>query len=390
MAMIVVRLKKGKDTAIRKGFPWIYVGDLVDSSQWRIASPGVLVRVETQKGEYVGTAYLNPQSQITCRILTLSNEPIDETFFYKRFQVALARREHIINVPYYRLVHSEADGLPGLTIDRFGEILVVQVATAGMEALQSLWMPALEALLQPQAVVLRNDIPVRRLEGLLQSVSVVKGTVPEWVEVREYDTLFLADVIKGQKTGWFYDQRDNRKMIANLADGKTLLDVYSHSGGFGIPAARAGADVTLVDSSRPALELAAKAAALNGVAMEAICADAFEAMQRLVSSKQSFDMVCVDPPPFVKSKKDFAAGMKGYEKMARLAAPLVKPGGLLFAASCSHHATRGAFNNAILAGINKSCRDAAILKQTGAAPDHPCHPMLPQSEYLKGLLLKLS
>lgn len=385
-----VRIKKGKDADIRKGFPWIYAGDLIESSEWLLAEPGSAVAIEDHKGTPLATGYINPRSQIACRVLAPGNERIGADFFTRKLQKALALREARIPVPYYRLAHSESDGLPGLLIDRFGDIVVVQVGTAGMEKLMPLWLAALEEVIAPKAIVLRNDTASRKLEGLGQETRILKGELPELVEVREYDTVFLADLLRGQKTGWFYDQRDNRKMIAELARGKTLLDVYSHSGGFGIPAAKAGAAVTLVDSSKPALSIAEKAAALNGVTCAALQGDAFEVMQRLAKENKRYDIVLADPPAFIKSKKDFASGMKGYEKVARHAAALVNPGGLLFVASCSHHASRGAFNNAVLEGVKKAGRGAEILKQTGAAPDHPRHPLLPQSEYLKGLLLKLA
>lgn len=385
-----VRIQKGKDADIRKGFPWLYAGDLIESSEWLLAEPGSQTLIEDHKGAPLAVGYLNPKSQITCRVLALGNEKIDTDFFIRKLQKALALRESKIGVAYCRLVHSESDGLPGLLIDRFGDTLVVQVGTAGMEKLMPLWMAALEEVIAPKAIVLRNDTASRKLEGLGQEVRVIKGNVPDLVEVPEYNTVFLADLLRGQKTGWFYDQRDNRKMIADLASGKTLLDVYSHSGGFGIPAAKAGATVTLVDSSKLALSIAEKAAILNDVTCAAVQGDAFEVMQRLAKEGKRYDIVLTDPPAFIKSKKDFASGMKGYEKVARHAAALVEKGGLLFVASCSHHATRGAFNNAVQDGIKKAGLSAEILKQTGAAPDHPRHPMLAQSEYLKGLLLKLT
>lgn len=388
--MIPVRLKKGKETSVIKGCPWVFAGDIIDSSQWRLAEAGVLASVENHKGERLGIGYLNPASQIACRILTQGSDIIDALFFRKRMEQALVRRKKLIDVPYYRLVHSEADGLPGLLIDRFGDIFVVQVGTAGMERLSPLWAMAMESLLEPAAIVLRNDTSAREMEKLPREVQVMKGSVPELVEVLENDCVYYADLLKGQKTGWFYDQRDNHKMMAALAKGKTVLDVYAHSGGFGLLAAKQGAkEVTLVDSSALALELAKKAAKTNGVEVKSIQGDAFEVMATLADEGKRYDIVIADPPPFIKNKKDIAAGLKGYAKMAKLAAALVTPGGLLFAATCSHHASRGAFNNAVMEGMEKAKRSGKIIKQTGAAPDHPCHPLLPQSEYLKGLLVQL-
>jgi 23S rRNA (cytosine1962-C5)-methyltransferase len=293
-------------------------------------------------------------------------------------------------VPYYRLVHSESDFLPGLLIDRFAGYFVVQVGTAGMDRLQPLWVEAIEQLFSPSSLILRNDIAVREREGLTQSVDVLHGTVPELVEVHEQGCIYLADLLRGQKTGWFYDQRDNRGMMADLAVGKTMVDVFSHSGGFGLRAAKAGAaHVTLVDSSKLALDLASQAARLNGVDRQLSYeqGDAFAVMERLAAQGKRYDVVIADPPAFVKHKRDMAAGMKGYEKVARLAAALVAPGGQLFVASCSHHAQRNKFNQAVKKGAKDAGFMGRTLKQTGAAPDHPLHPLLLQNEYLKGILL---
>jgi 23S rRNA (cytosine1962-C5)-methyltransferase len=372
--------------------PWIYASDIIDSSELLHLPAGSLVAVENHKGQSLATGYYNARSQIACRILSLSRERIDVNFFKARIEKALAIRQRLVGVPYYRLVHSEADGLPGLLVDRFGEHLVVQTGTAGMDKLQTLWLPALEQVLAPKTIILRNDIPARQLEGLTREVKLVKGEAPDFIEVQENGCVYYADLIRGQKTGWFYDQRDNRKMIAAMAAGKTVLDVYSHSGGFGVLAAMRGASrVSMVDSSKLALELAVKAARHNGV--EKCCAvlagDAFETMERLRQQGDKFDIVLADPPAFVKSRKDIASGLKGYEKVARQAAALVKPGGLLFVASCSHHASRSAFNKAVLNGTGKAGLRAEIIKQTGAAADHPRHPALPQNEYLKGILLTI-
>ncbi|MDX2113800.1 MAG: class I SAM-dependent rRNA methyltransferase [Alphaproteobacteria bacterium] len=405
--VIIVRLKKGKEAPIRAGFPWVYRGDALESSEWLLAPAGSLVRLEDHKGVFVGIATLSPNSTITCRILTLKQEAIDTKWFEARISAALARRDKLFAEPFYRLIHSEADFLPGLLVDRYGEVLVVQVGTAGMEALQPLWLAALEALLSPKAVVLKNDSGARKLEGLPLYVTLSPmgrgqgeganphpAPLPErerglLVPLIENNITYLADLLQGQKTGWFFDQRDNRRMMAEMAGGKTFLDVYSHSGGFGLLAAKHGANVTLVDSSKLALDLAKEAAALNGVSVDILQGDAIRVMQQLAQDGRRYDIVCADPPAYVKSKKDIASGMKGYAKVAAHAAALTAPGGLLFVASCSHHASRGAFNNAVQEGVRKAGRSAEIVRQTGASADHPRHPQLPQSEYLKGLLLRL-
>ena len=385
-----LRLKKGIEEQVRAGFPWVYADDIIESSQLLTVPSGAVVAIENAKGQSIGLGYYNAKSQIACRVLTIGKEQLGPELFRRRIKEAAQRRETMLGAPYYRLAHSESDFLPGLLIDRFAGYFVIQVGTAGMERLSALWLPVIEELFAPSAIILRNDIAVREREGLKQFVEVAYGDVPPLVEVHEHGTIYLADLIRGQKTGWFYDQRDNRKMMAELSVGKSVLDVYSHSGGFALRAAKAGASsVTLVDSSKLALELAAQAGALNGIAdkLSYEQGDAFEMMQKLASEGRQFDVVIADPPAFVKHKKDMGAGLKGYEKVARLAASLVAPGGKLFVASCSHHALRPKFNQAVIKGAKDVGFPGKMLKQTGAAPDHPVHKLLPQGEYLKGILL---
>jgi 23S rRNA (cytosine1962-C5)-methyltransferase len=390
MPISPLRLKKGQDVNIRAGFPWVYASDIIDSSELTLIPVGSLVCIENFKGEHIGIGYYNRLSQIACRVLALGRKDINQEFFATRIKLALSKREQMINVPYYRLIHSEADYLPGLLIDRFGDALVMQVGTAGMENLLPIIMLSVEEIIKPQTIVLRNDNNARKLEGLEQEVKIIKGSVSGFTEVQENGFSYLADLINGQKTGWFYDQRDNRKMIADMAYGKSLVDIYSHSGGFGLLAAKAGAkNVTLVDSSQLALDMALQAAKNNNVNIDCVKGDAFAAMQNIAMSGKKIDIVLADPPAFVKSRKDIASGLKGYEKVAKLAAPLVADGGILFMASCSHHAGRSAFNKAVMDGVKKAGLNAEIIKQTGAAPDHPRHDQLPQSEYLKGLLLRV-
>jgi 23S rRNA (cytosine1962-C5)-methyltransferase len=388
----VLRVSKDIEKSVKDGMPWIRKSELPETAELLECEAGALVEIRGARDTFIAIGTINPRSPITVRILTSIKESIDTAFFIQRFEAALKKREAKIKMPFYRLIHAESDGLPGLIIDRFDDIFVVQVSTAGMEQLQPQWMQALESLFAPKVLVLRNDIPARVLEGLKEYVQVVKGTPPPLVEVKEYDAIFLADLLKGQKTGWFYDQRDNRHMMAKLSNGKTVLDVFSHSGGFAIPAARMGAsEVTLVDASELALDLAKQAATKNNVLsrMNFLPGDAFEVMQRLAKDNQHFDIVVSDPPAFIPARKDIGAGLKGYEKVAKFSAALVTSGGHLFIASCSHHASRALFRKAVLDGIKKAGRKGEIIKQTGAANDHPVYPKLPQSEYLKGVLLKM-
>jgi 23S rRNA (cytosine1962-C5)-methyltransferase len=388
-----LRIKKSHAKTINEGAPWAMRHMAVESSEWLSAPPGSLASVESERGEFIGIGILNPLSQIVCRMLTLQRETIDAAFFERKISRALSLREALYDKPFYRLVHAEADGLPGLVIDRFDDVLVIQVGSAGMEALQPIWLAVLERIFEPRSVVLRNDFSSRKMEGLEQYVRVIKGSIDDAVWLEENGCYYLADLLKGQKTGWFYDMRDNRKMIAGLAKNKDVLDVFAHSGGFGLLAAKGGAaSVTMVDSSQLALELAMAAAKKNNVEerCETLKGDAVAVMKKLTGESKQYDIVIADPPAYVKSKQDIASGLRGYEKVAMHAVQLVVSGGYFFTATCSHHAGRSAFNKAVLTGVAAAGRRADIVKQSGAGRDHPLHPKLPQSEYLKGLLLKIN
>ena len=365
--------------------------DIADSSALALAENGELAEIRGTRDAFLGIGYYNRASAIAVRMLTRRRQPIDVDFFIRRLQHALERRRPL-GVPYYRLVHAEGDLLPGLIVDRFDQHCVLQVATAGMERLLPLVLQALDAVIAPQALLLRNDIAARTKEGLAQDVAMLRGEMPARLEVLENGCRYVADPWRGQKTGWFYDQRDNRRLVAGHASGKSVLDLFSHSGGFSLLAARSGASaVTLVDSSPLALTLAEEAAALNGVADRCtfLRNDVFAAGAAQAQARVTFDIVVADPPAFIKTRNDMASGLKGYTKVARLAAALVAPGGLLMVCSCSHHATRSRFREAVLHGVGRAGRGGEILAFTGHALDHPVHPHLPQSEYLKAMLLRL-
>jgi 23S rRNA (cytosine1962-C5)-methyltransferase len=282
--------------------------------------------------------------------------------------------------------------LPGLIVDRYGEICVVQVNSAGMERLLPELLAALDAVVAPKAVLLRNEGPQRELEGLDTTTEWVKGGGGSSFELVENKVTFHADLAGGQKTGWFFDQCRNRALVAQFADGARVLDVFCYLGGFGVQALAGGAaEAVLVDRSEPALALAEFSAAANGVAEKCrfIRANGFGAMERLAKSGERFDIVVADPPSFVKSKKEVQRGIRGYRKMVRLAAPLVAPGGLLFAASCSYHVEPAMFGEQIRRGLAAAGRQGRILHAGGAGPDHPIHPFLPETAYLKFQLLQL-
>ncbi len=385
---ITIKPREGRKA--RLGSPWIFSNEIVMDAAAKALPPGALVHVKHDDGQDAGTGYFNSKSLIAVRLLARENgAAIDATFFGGRIKRALALRDMIYAKPFYRLVHAEGDGLPGLTIDRFGDVVVVQITTAGMEALLTPLKMALETVLAPTSIILRNDTSARALEGLESYVRAEKGEMGR-IAVEENGARYFADLGQGQKTGWYYDQRDNRAFIAGLAKGKSVLDAYSYTGGFGILAAKIGASETVcLDSSAPALTLAEESAAANKVSLSAVKADVFEELERLAAQKEVFDIVVADPPPFVKSKKDLEPGAKAYRKLARLAAAVTKPGGTLLLASCSHNIPTDRFAAECAAGIMRGGRKASLIRSAGASPDHPVHPMLPESAYLKSLVYAL-
>ncbi|MGB8363701.1 MAG: class I SAM-dependent rRNA methyltransferase [Rhizomicrobium sp.] len=389
----LLRLRPREGRRARAGAPWVFSNEVALDAVAKSLAPGSLVRLEGDDGKSFGLGYFNPQSLIAVRLFECPVDTrIDRVFFEKRLARALALRTALYDRPFYRLVHAEGDGLPGLTIDRFGETCVVQITTAGMERLLDHILAALKAVVVPECIVLRADTPIRALEGLETYVRAVEGEVPHRVGVEEGGARYFADPASGQKTGWYYDQRDNRAFLAQIAKGKTMLDAYCYTGGFAIAAARAGAgDVTGIDSSAPALALAEDAAAANGVVnlCRFLKADVFEELERLSARGERFGVVSADPPPFVKSRKDLEVGAKAYRKLARLASSVTAEGGFLMLASCSHNMPLERFASECAIGILRSGRRAALIRQAGAGPDHPSHPLLPESAYLKALVFAL-
>lgn len=387
-----VFLKAGQDRRIGAGHPWAYSNEISVDRAADIEA-GSVVTLRRVDGKPLGIGFFNPHTLIAVRLL--SREPharIDASFLAARLQRALALRERFYTTPYYRLVHAEADDLPGLIVDRFGSVLVVQANTAGMERLQPLILEAIERLLAPTAIVLRSDSPARALEGLPAETTLARGRLEDAVEVIEDGLVFYADVTGGQKTGWYFDQEPNRAFVAPLARGGRMLDVFCHSGAFAIRAAAAGAREAIgVDSSDSALKLARRAAAAVGLDRRCSFAreDAYAALARFAGNGARFRLVVADPPPFARARKDVPAALKGYRKLARLAAAVVEPGGFLFIASCSHTVEAGAFAREVALGIGRAGRTGRLIRTAGAGPDHPQHLHLPETAYLKTLLLHL-
>lgn len=388
-----LRIDERSVRRLKLGYPWVFRSEVINGKEASALTPGQVVDFVRDKGDFVARGFFNPKPQLVGRVLTLqSGQEVGKNFIHHLVENALRFRDKLYSQPFYRLIHAESDGLPGLIIDRYGDVVVCQVNTAGMEALYPHVEAALKALIKPQTIILKNDTPARETEGLEQNVRVTYGSAPTApVQISENDTLFHVDVMGGQKTGWFFDQRENRAWVAGLAKGGSLLDVFCHTGGFGITAGRAGAEnATFADSSATALEMVKKNADLNGIKgkCQMIEGKAFDVMEKLAAAGKKYDVVVVDPPAFIKSRKDMAVGLKGYLKLARLAAPLVKRNGILFLASCSHHAGVNELSDAATEGLAKSGRVFQLVKVAGAAPDHPLHPLLPETGYLKALTFR--
>ena len=388
-----ITLQPGRHKRAEAGHPWVYSNEIAMDAAAKALPKGTLATLRKAGGEPLGVATFNAHTLVAARLLDRdAKRSIDRAFFAARLESALALRRRLYREPHYRLVHAEADGLPGIVADRFGDVLVTQLNTAGMALLEAEWVAACDRVLAPSAIVLRNDSPARALEGLEPELRLAKGEIDGPIELVENGARFLADPREGQKTGWFFDQRDNRRFVAGLSRGARVLDLYCYAGGFAIAAAQAGAaQVLALDRSEAALALAARAADMNGVGERCRFqrADAFGEVSRLGSSGERFDVVIADPPAFVKSKKDLGPGLRGYRKLARLAATLVNPGGVLFIASCSHNVEPPDFAEAVRRGLEDAGRGGRILRSAGAATDHPVHPWLPESAYLKAQVLLL-
>lgn len=389
-ALPVIEILPGHGKRAARGAPWIYSNEIRMTAEAKALPPGALVQVQAGPRS-LGLGFFHPHTLIAVRLLPDAGEDLEQ-WLTQRIRAALALRERLFDAPYYRLIHAEADGCPGLVVDRFGPHLVVQIGSAGFERLKPQLAAALTTALAPESILLKNDTAARTLEGLPSYVEPLAGQPLAEIVLIENGASFVIRPAHGQKTGWFFDHRDNRAAFARLARGRSVLDAYAYAGAFGVLALKAGATRALmVDSSDGALALARESAALNGVEDRAEFRreDVFAALESLGAAGARFGAVGVDPPAFVKSKKDLAAGAKGYRKLARLAGPLVEPGGAFFIASCSHNMPADLFAEEVQEGLLRAGRTGRILRSAGAGPDHPVHPALPETAYLKALLFQL-
>ena len=389
-----LRLNKDQDRRLLAGHSWVYSNE-VDSQATPLKDffPGQPVVVLSHGGHPLGQGYVNPHSLICARLVTRDpRRPLGPALWIERFRTALALRERLYSQPFYRLVFGESDGLPGLIVDRYGDRLVGQVTTAGMEHLRADWLTALEQVVRPRGLLLRNDLPVRALEGLSQTTETVLGEVPEPLELEEQGARFLVLPQHGQKTGWFYDQAENRARLARFGQPRRVLDGCCYTGAWGIQAARRGAaEVVCVESSAEALEYAGLNAERNGVLdrISGLQGDIFEVLRLLREQRESFDLVLLDPPAFIKHRKDEKAGLAAYRRLNRLGLELLEPGGLLVTSSCSFHLGQEAFLRAIQQAARAAGRSLQWLEVGHQGPDHPVHPAIPETAYLKTLFLRV-
>ncbi len=393
MELKKIRLNRHEEKRLEGGHLWIYSNE-VNNKETPLKQflPGEQVRVETHSGKFLGMAYVNPNSLICARIFSHEPRVLDHALLMHRLEQALSLRERLFDEPFYRLVYGESDLLPGLVVDRFGAHLSVQLNSAGMEVLKSEIIDALKTLLNPESILLRNDSSMRQLEGMTKEIEMAYGTSPEEVELLENGVRMLAPLLNGQKTGWFFDQRPNRAMLKPYVQGKRVLDVFSYVGSFAIQAAVFGAkEVMAVDASRFALEMAEKNADLNGVGniFSGAEGDAFDVLKALKQEGEQFDVIVVDPPAFIKRKKDHKEGLRAYRRINELAMKLLSDDGLLLSASCSMHLQRDELMDVLRSGGRRVDRHVQVLFEGRQGPDHPVHPAIPETCYLKAFLARV-
>jgi len=386
--MVRLILQKGREDRVLAGHPWIYRNEIarVDGA-W---APDDAVTIQARDGSFVGRGFYNPKTPIACRILTRNDEPIDITFFRRRIETALAYRQGLaLDTDAYRVVSSEGDHLPGLVVDRYGDQLVVQCLTLGMEQNRHFILPVLESLLAPRGILFKPDRAAQTSEGLQGISGWLRGKGAKELEIREGRARYWVDLEGGQKTGFYLDQREARRTVAALTLGKRLLDAFCYTGGFACAALLAGArEAVTIESSPEALALAQRNAELNGVAdrCRLIDGNAFDELRRLERARESFDLVILDPPSFTRRRDTVEAALRGYKEINLRALRLLPPGGILASFSCSHHVSPALFDDVLRAAAADVGRDLRLLATLTQALDHPVLLTVPETLYLKGRL----
>ena len=387
-----LRLKRNEDRRLHAGHLWIFSNE-VDTGQTPLPKfkAGELVRVLAHNDRALGLAYVNPQSLIAARMLESWKIP-DTAWLAARMRTAMALRDRLYPKPYYRLVYGESDGLPGLVVDRYGSSCVAQIGTAGMERLKPQIQEALMQVVKCDALLFKNDSAAREMEGLPSYVEAAKGSFDAPALVVEDELEFQAPLLEGQKTGWFFDQAANRRALSKyVAAGARVLDVFSYVGAWGIRAAHHGArEVTCVDSSAAALDLAAANALRNRVKLATRKGDAFDVLEEFSKQGARFDVVIVDPPAFAKRKKDLPKALAAYKRLNQLAIQVLAPEGILVSCSCSSHVSAEELQDAIAKAARGADKHLQILEMGGQAPDHPVHPAIPETRYLKAYFCRIN
>lgn len=395
-----VVLRKGREDRVRAGHPWVFSGEV-----YQLPPPeadGEVVAVEDARGRFMGLGLCNTKSNILVRLLTRQREPIDRDFFRRRLEEAIALRARFAGIQTgpahpgaaYRVVHAEADGLPAFVVDRYGDFLSCQVLSLGMAQRLPMFVELLAELLQPRGIYERSDVPVRTLEGLAPTTGVLWGEAPgPDLEIVEDGARFAIDLVGGQKTGFFLDQRLNRGRVRDLARGMgRVLNTFCYTGGFSIAAALGGAEeVVSVDISPEAIALAERNARLNGVEDRCkwLAANAFDSLRELERAGEKFDMVILDPPAFTKNKDSIPGAVRGYKEINLRAMRLLQPGGVLVTSSCSHHISPAMFQSIVADAAADTRKRVRQLELRGPSPDHPVMPAAPETDYLKCLIAEV-
>jgi 23S rRNA (cytosine1962-C5)-methyltransferase len=387
-------MPKANARAIRHGFPWVYANEMVTDRRTKALAPGALAVLQDELRQPLGLVSVNPNSKIIARVLdTDPDAQLDHDWFVAKIVRALKLREQLFDVPFYRLIHAEADGLPGVVIDRFGDTCVIQPNAAWADTHLPMLAAAVAEVTGISNILKNAAGRTRALEGLDDESGVVIGSAPEGpIQVTMNSATYMADLIGGQKTGLFFDQRPNHEFVSRLSNGARVLDVFSHVGGFGLAALAGGAlSAMAVDGSAPALELASQGAVVAGFGNKFSTrkGDAFDVLTSLRAEGAEFDVVICDPPAFAPSRQAVEAGLRAYERIARLAAHLVAQDGILGLCSCSHAADLAQFRAASVRGIGRGGRRASLIHTGFAGADHPLLPQLSESGYLKALFFRL-
>jgi 23S rRNA (cytosine1962-C5)-methyltransferase len=385
-------LKKRHERRVLSGHLWVYSNE-VDTAITPLTEfeAGEIVDITSHSGKWLGNGYVNSHSLISARVVSRNKDyPFSESLIVHRLKVALGLREMLYDAPYYRLVYADSDFLPGVVIDRYSDVVVVQITTAGMERMRKELVSAIQKVLRPSGILLRCDNPLRKLENL-DLYTDTEGNVPDTVVVPENGCEFEVGLASGQKTGWFYDQRDNRNALLPLVDGKTVIDTCSYVGSWGIQAAKAGAKrVICIDSSAEAVNLVDINAQRNGVSEKVFTAqgDAFDTLRDLRQDQENADVVILDPPAFIKRKKDVKNGTEAYLRLMRRGLQLTVPGGILVSCSCSYHMQRDTFVEQLNNAGRHIDRSLQIFHEGRQSRDHPVHPAMPETQYLKALFAR--